>query len=251
INFTINFFRIPRLRCYSKFDSISTTFFANSEITKFTFSNLRKVKMSTGIPSNPVELWNQIPKWKSFENYHQLWKWSTDNISDFWATVWDYVKIIHSAPYEQVVDSKPMNQIPAWFSGAKLNFAQNLLQCRDENKTAIISVGEGRIPKKISYCDLYDQVRSMAAAMRKVGVKKNDRISAYISNCPEAVIAMLASASICAIWSSASPDFGVSGVLDRFSQIRPKFLFSTNSVVYNGNNIDILPKLKIIVGKRV
>ncbi|RIB26226.1 acetoacetate-CoA ligase [Gigaspora rosea] len=183
----------------------------------------------------------------NLENYHQLWKWSTDNISDFWATVWDYTNIIHSAPYEQVVDSKPMNEIPTWFSGAKLNFAQNLLWCRDKNKTAIISAGEGRSIKKISYHDLYDQVRNMAAAMRRAGVKKNDRISGYISNCPEAVIAMLASASIGAIWSSASPDFGISGVLDRFSQIRPKILFSTNSVIYNGKRIDVLPKLKVIV----
>ncbi|CAG8783814.1 36985_t:CDS:2, partial [Racocetra persica] len=179
-------------------------------------------------------------------NYHQLWKWSTDNISDFWATVWDYTNIIHSAPYEQVVESKPMNKLPAWFSGARLNFAQNLLWCRDGNRTAIISAGEGKSIQTISYRDLYDQVRRMAVAMRSAGVRKGDRICAYISNCPEAVIAMLASTSIGAIWSSASPDFGVSGVLDRFSQIRPKFLFSTNSVVYNEKTINILPKLKLV-----
>ncbi|CAG8784884.1 39003_t:CDS:2 [Gigaspora margarita] len=208
--------------------------------------------MSSGIPLNPAELWRpkdisntEMEKFRFVVN--EKFNWSTDNISDFWATVWDYTNIIHSAPYEQVVDSKPMNEIPTWFSSAKLNFAQNLLWCRDKNKTAIISAGEGRPIKKISYHDLYDQVRSMAAAMRRAGVKKNDRISGYISNCPEAVIAMLASASIGAIWSSASPDFGISGVLDRFSQIQPKILFSTNSVIYNGKKVNILPKLKVIV----
>ncbi|CAG8592269.1 13841_t:CDS:2 [Cetraspora pellucida] len=218
--------------------------------------------MSTKIPLHPVEMWRpnnisntEMEKFRlmvnerfnvNLENYHQLWKWSTDNISDFWATVWNYTNIIHSIPYEQVVESKPMDKLPAWFSGAKLNFAQNLLWCRDENRTAIISAGEGKSIKTISYRDLYDQVKRMVVAMRSAGVRKGDRISAYISNCPEAVIAMLASASIGAIWSSTSTDFGVSGVLDRFSQIRPKFLFSTNSVVYNEKAINILPKLKLV-----
>ncbi|CAG8493099.1 1411_t:CDS:2 [Diversispora eburnea] len=220
--------------------------------------------MSSNIlPLNPIEKWRpknisntSIEKFRckvnekfntNLENYQQLWKWSVDNISEFWATVWEYTNIIYSVPYEQVVDSKPMDQIPTWFSGARLNFAENLLWCRDPNKVAIISTGEGRKTKKISYHELYSKVNQVAIAMRLAGVKMGDRICAYISNCPEAVIAMLATASIGAIWSSTSPDFGITGVLDRFSQIKPKIIFSVNYIIYNGKSHDNLKKLKVIV----
>ncbi|RHZ67021.1 hypothetical protein Glove_303g139 [Diversispora epigaea] len=218
---------------------------------------------SNTLPLNPIEKWRpknisntEIEKFRckvnekfntNLENYPQLWKWSVDNISEFWATVWEYTNIIYSVPYEQVVDSKPMDQIPTWFSGARLNFAENLLWCRDPNKVAIISTGEGRKLKKISYHELYSKVNQVAIAMRLAGVKMGDRICAYISNCPEAVIAMLAAASIGAIWSSTSPDFGITGVLERFSQIKPKIIFSINYIIYNGKNHDNLKKLKVIV----
>ncbi|CAG8657940.1 2705_t:CDS:2, partial [Acaulospora morrowiae] len=218
---------------------------------------------SVTLPLNPVELWRpkdasntEIEKFRvkvnnkfklNLETYQQLWKWSTDNISDFWATVWDYTNIIHSVPYEQVIGSEPMDRIPTWFSGARFNFAENLLQCQDKNKVAIISTGEGRNTKRITYRELYSQVSRAAAVMRSSGVKAGDRICAYISNIPETVVAMLAACSIGAIWSSTSTDFGVTAVLDRFKQLKPKILFSVNSVVYNGKRLDHLKKLQTVV----
>src|SRR6266542_4748603 len=109
--------------------------------------------------------------------------------------------------------------------------------------------GEKRSQTSITYHELYVQVNKLSRALRKIGVSKGDRVGAYISNCSEAVIAMLATTSIGAIWSSTSTDFGVTGVLDRFSQIRPKILFSVNSIVYNEKEYNHLDKLKIVVEK--
>ncbi|KAF9920104.1 hypothetical protein FBU30_010121 [Linnemannia zychae] len=146
--------------------------------------------------------------------------------------------------------SVPMDTFPAWFPSARLNFAENALWCRDPTKTAIIATGELQSkPQRISYADLYTRVRQCAKAMRKAGVVKGDRVAGYIANCPEAIIAMLAASSIGAIWSSTSPDFGTIGVLDRFSQIKPKLLFSVNAVVYNGRPHDHIQKLnKVLEG---
>ncbi|KAG9283944.1 hypothetical protein G9A89_005451 [Geosiphon pyriformis] len=183
----------------------------------------------------------------NLENYKQLWEWSVNNIADFWASVWQYTKIVHSAPYERVMESKPMDNIPGWFPGATLNFAENLLWCREANKVAIISTGEGRQPIKVTYAQLFDSVRLAASAMRAAGAKKGDKIAAYISNCSEAVIAMLAASSIGCMWAGTSTDFGVSAVLDRLSQVKPKILFSVNAVCYNGKFHNHLPKLRQVV----
>ncbi|KAJ3066091.1 hypothetical protein HK102_007736, partial [Quaeritorhiza haematococci] len=151
--------------------------------------------------------------------------------------------------YEKILEKDvPMHKIPRWFIGAKLNYAENLLQHRD-SKLALIGVGESPTtpPVTLTYAELYDQVRKCAHALKKVGVKSGDRVAAYISNAPETVVAMLATASLGAVWSSASPDFGHTGVLDRFTQIEPKVLFSVNAVVYNGKAHDHLHKLKSVV----
>ncbi|ORZ28038.1 acetoacetate-CoA ligase [Lobosporangium transversale] len=183
-------------------------------------------------------------------NYHDLWKWSVDEIEKFWTAVWDYTHVIASIPPSgPVVDgSAPMDTFPIWFKSARLNFAENALWCKDTTKTAIIATGElQETPRRISYAELYTRVRQCAKAMRKAGVVKGDRVAGYIANCPEAIIAMLAAASIGAIWSSTSPDFGTIGVLDRFSQIKPKLLFSVNAVVYNGRPHDHVQKLRQVL----
>ncbi|CAG8568363.1 5644_t:CDS:10 [Ambispora leptoticha] len=217
--------------------------------------------MSNNLPLDPQLLWKPKnvsetamdkfrreinTKYKlKIGNYKMLQQWSTDNISEFWETIWHYTNTIYSSPY--IVESKPMDQIPGWFLGAKLNFAENLLWCRDPNKIALISTGEGRRIKKTTYAQLFDQVRLVASAMRKAGLRKGDRAAAYITNCEEAVIAMLASASIGCIWASTSPDFGVVGILDRLLQIKPKILFSVNALIYNGKLHDHTLKLKSVV----
>ncbi|OBZ87295.1 Acetoacetyl-CoA synthetase [Choanephora cucurbitarum] len=183
----------------------------------------------------------------SIADYQQLWKWSVDYPELFWSEVWDYTQIVSSKKGEHVINKDVlMDNIPAWFEESRLNFAENLLWCRDAKKTAIIATGEGHSRRSISYEDLYNHVLKFAEALKSIGIKKGDRVAAYIPNCAEAVVAMLATTSIGALWSSTSPDFGTTGVLDRFSQIQPKVLISVNKVIYNGKQLDHMTKLTTV-----
>ena len=179
-------------------------------------------------------------------SYQDLHEWSVDNIHEFWASAWEFFDIIHSQPYTQVVDD--VSEMPGakWFTGARLNFAENLLRRRDD-KTALIFKGESQLVRKLTYAELYSEVAKTAAALRTAGVEKGDRVAGFVPNMPESIIAMLATTSIGAIWSSSSPDFGIKGVLDRFSQIEPKVLFAANGYFYNGKSHDSLEKLKGIL----
>ncbi|XP_060602835.1 acetoacetyl-CoA synthetase-like [Ruditapes philippinarum] len=182
------------------------------------------------------------------ESYREFHRWSCDNYPEFWEEVWHFTEVIHSQPFKSVIDkTKSITEIPEWFNGSRLNFAENLLKY-DDDRVAIYSTGEGRETiEKITFKELRQKVAVYASAMRRLGVQIGDRVVGYIPNCPEAVIAMLAAASIGAIWSSTSPDFGVVGVLDRFSQIQPKMIFSVNAVHYNGKVHDHLEKLENVV----
>eukprot|EP01137_Pigoraptor_chileana_P031236 Opistho-2@18761 len=164
------------------------------------------------------------------------------------ATFWDFSEIVHSQPYEQVVDAtKRMDEIPEWFKGSRLNFAENLLRYNDDS-IALIGTGEGKAPAvKVTYRQLNERVARAASALRQAGVTIGDRVVGYIPNCIEAVELMLAVTSIGAIWSSTSPDFGITGVLERFSQINPKLIFSVNAVHYNGKVHDHMGKLHKVV----
>ena len=179
-------------------------------------------------------------------SYQDLHEWSVDNIHEFWASAWEFFDIIHTQPYTQVVDD--VSEMPGakWFTGARLNFAENLLRRRDD-KTALIFKGESQPVRKLTYAELYSEVAKTATALRTAGVEKGDRVAGFVPNMPESIIAMLATTSIGAIWSSSSPDFGIKGVLDRFSQIEPKVLFAANGYFYNGKSHDSLEKLKSIL----
>ena len=179
-------------------------------------------------------------------SYQNLHEWSVDNIHEFWASAWEFFDIIHTQPYTQVVDD--VSEMPGakWFTGARLNFAENLLRRRDD-KTALIFKGESQPVRKLTYAELYSEVAKTAAALRTAGVEKGDRVAGFVPNMPESIIAMLATTSIGAIWSSSSPDFGIKGVLDRFSQIEPKVLFAANGYFYNGKFHDSLEKLEGIL----
>ncbi len=182
----------------------------------------------------------------NLDSYTDLHDWSVDNIHEFWAFAWEFFDIIHTQPYTQVVDD--VSEMPGakWFTGARLNFAENLLRRRDD-KTALIFKGESQPVRKLTYAELYSEVAKTAAALRTAGVEKGDRVAGFVPNMPESIIAMLATTSIGAIWSSSSPDFGIKGVLDRFSQIEPKVLFAANGYFYNGKFHDSLEKLKGIL----
>ena len=175
-------------------------------------------------------------------SYAYLHQWSVENPADFWGEFWNYSNIIHSEKYTSVVDDAGKMPGAKWFLGAKLNYAENLLQRRDD-KTAIIFRGESEIKRQLSYKELHEEVRKTAAGLKKLGVKKGDRIAGFMPNMPESIIGMLATSSIGAIWSSSSPDFGIKGVLDRFSQIEPKVIFAADGYFFKGKQFDSQEKL--------
>ena len=181
----------------------------------------------------------------SIKNYAQLYKWSIDNIDDFWEEMWSYSKIIYSQPYTKVVEYKNNIWETNWFLNAQLNYAENLLRYKNDN-IAIYFFGENKIKNEITFNQLYSDVAKVAYSFKKMGIKKGDTVAGFIPNIPEAVIAMLATTSIGAIWSSCSPDFGIEGALDRFSQINPKLIISSDGYYYKGNEISCINKLNKI-----
>jgi acetoacetyl-CoA synthetase len=178
----------------------------------------------------------------SFSSYPELYDWSVQNIPEFWATLWDFLDIQATQPYKQVIDDVTKMPGTKWFSGAKLNFAQNLLRYRDD-QTAIIFQSEGSDPISMSYAQLYQRVAQLAQALKGLGVQPEDRVVGFMPNMPETVIAMLAATSLGAIWSSCSPDFGIKGVLDRFGQIQPKVLVTADGYVFKGKEMDRLERV--------
>ena len=184
---------------------------------------------------------------RRFEDYAALHRWSIDAPAEFWVSVWEYGEVRGTMGSQVVVDGDKMPGAQ-WFSEARLNFAENLLRYRDE-ADALVFWGEDKLKRRIRRDDLYRRVARLAAAMRADGVVAGDRIAAYMPNLPETLITMLAAASIGAIFTSASPDFGVQGVLDRFGQVEPKLLFVADGYYYNGKTIDCLEKVAEIAAR--
>jgi len=191
-------------------------------------------------PSEEVKKRANITRFISFVNqkyglridsYDELYDWSIKEIPDFWAAVWEFAPIKASRQYDQVIDD--LNHFPGtkWFTGARLNFAENLLRYRDEH-TAFIFKGETQKSARMSYAELYDAVARVAKSLRQMGVKPGDRVAAYMPNLMETAIAMLAATSIGAVWSSCATDLGQQAVLDRFGQIEPKVLFTVDGYFY-------------------
>ncbi|TPX35148.1 acetate---CoA ligase, partial [Synchytrium endobioticum] len=184
---------------------------------------------------------------QQFDNYDEFWQWSIDCLPDFWKDIWDYCQVAHSVPPSEIVEAnKAMDEIPAWFSGARLNYAENMLRFRD-NHIAIIATGEHLNSHTVTYSQLYDRVVKLATSLREANITVGDRIAAFLPNTEHAVICFLASTAVGAVFSSASPDFGVHGTLDRLGQIQPKLLFCIDSVFENGKHQCQVKKLEEIV----
>ncbi|MEI6985041.1 MAG: acetoacetate--CoA ligase [Rhodospirillaceae bacterium] len=175
-----------------------------------------------------------------------LYAWSVAQPEAFWSEIWDYGEIIAETRGERVLVNADCMLGARFFPDARLNFAENLLRRRDD-ALAIRFWGEDCVQRSLSYAELYDQVSRMAQVLSGLGIAAGDRVAGYLPNMPEAVVAMLATTSIGAVWSSASPDFGVQGVLDRFGQIEPKVLFAADGYYYGGKAFDCLAKLREIV----
>jgi acetoacetyl-CoA synthetase len=179
-------------------------------------------------------------------DYPEMYQWSIENIPEFWAAWWEFADINASTPYTEVIDNPRKMPGAKWFSGARLNFSENLLTYRDD-KTAIIFKGEGAPPVRMTYAELYDEVARLAKSLKNLGVMPGDRVVGFMPNMPQTTIAMLAATSMGAIWSSCSPDFGIKGVLDRFGQIQPKVLFTANGYRFKGREIDSVGRISMIV----
>jgi acetoacetyl-CoA synthetase len=183
----------------------------------------------------------------TFSSYSDLRNWSTTDIEVFWESIWKFSKIIHSKPYNTILDKRIMPGAK-WFVGAELNFAENLLRYRD-NHTAIISSREDQPHVVLTYKELYDLVAACAAGLKEIGIKQGDIVAGFVTNIPETVIVMLAATSIGAVWTSCSPDFGIQGVIDRFGQVKPKVLFAIEEYQYNGNTINCREKIDEIANR--
>ena len=178
----------------------------------------------------------------------QLYAWSIREPKSFWNAVWDFTEVIaQTRGSRTLVDGDKMPGA-RWYPDARLNYAENLLRRRDA-EMAIVFRGEDKVRWQLSYADLYDAVSRTVQALEAAGVGKGDRIAAFMPNTPDTIVFMLATASLGAIWSSCSPDFGTQGVLDRFGQIEPSILFAVEGYYYNGKTHDTLPRIAEIVDK--
>jgi acetoacetyl-CoA synthetase len=175
-------------------------------------------------------------------DYRSLYRWSLEHPEDFWASLWRYAEVIAEGETDPVLEDADRFPGARWFPGTRLNFAENLLRFRD-NSIALVSLLENGERREISYADLYTRVAQLAAALRAEGIVPGDRVAGFMPNTEETVVAMLAATSLGAVWSSCSPDFGLSGVMDRFGQIKPKVLFAADGYHYNGKRCNSLERL--------
>jgi acetoacetyl-CoA synthetase len=188
-------------------------------------------------------------------DYDAIYAWSINQPAEFWRALWSFGGVVGdrdpAAPVVEGIERMlPPDPVlgPRWFPGARLNFAENLLRA-GADETALIAWTEHGPRRTVSFGELRGEVAAVAGALLAHGVRPNDRVAGYLPNCAEAVIAMLATASIGAIWSSCSPDFGVAGVLDRFGQIAPKVLFVVDGYTYNGKPIELLGRAAEVVSQ--
>lgn len=192
--------------------------------------------------------WLSEKKQLDFKNYNELWEWSVDKLEDFWGSIWEYFDIDSSTPYTSILENKQMPGAK-WFPGTHINYTKHILRNTLPDKVAIHSKSETRPARQITWRELTRDVLILATELRKMGIGRGDRVVAYLPNIYEAAVALLASASIGAVWSSCSPDFGIKSVVDRFEQIKPKVLISIDGYTYGGKKFDRRPELKALSGR--
>ena len=190
---------------------------------------------------------------RPFADYDELWRWSIDQLEEFWASIWEFCGVRASRPAERVLtdrgsEGSPIGQhrMPGarWFEGAELNYAENLLAGprsgggRDPGEVAVLYASELRELQQLTWGELSAQVACVAGGLRALGVSRGDRVAAYMPNIPETLVAFLAVSSLGAIWSSAAPEFGARSVIDRFAQIEPKVLLAVDGYRHGGKDFD-------------
>jgi acetoacetyl-CoA synthetase len=181
--------------------------------------------------------WLEAKRGLHFATYDELWRWSVDDLEAFWTSIWDFFCVQADGGYERALGSREMPGAE-WFAGTSLNYAEHVFADKDDAETAILHASELRELSELNWGELRAQVAATAAGLRALGIERGDCVVAYLPNIPEAIVAFLATASIGAIWSSCSPDFGPASVIDRFAQIEPKVLFAVDGYRYGGKDFD-------------
>jgi acetoacetyl-CoA synthetase len=181
--------------------------------------------------------WLKENKNLSFDDYGELYAWSVSDVEGFWSSLWEFFDVKASEPYERVLTAREMPGTE-WFSGAELNYAEHAFRNAQPDEPALVHKSELRPLGETSWAELRARVAALSAALREMGVERGDRVVAYLPNVPEAVVAFLACASVGAVWSSSSPDFGAGSVIDRFAQIEPKVLIAVDGYRYGGRDYD-------------
>jgi len=189
--------------------------------------------------------WLREERGRDLAGYDELWRWSVDDLEGFWSAIWDFFGIRAHAPYEQVLDA-PRMPGARWFSGARLNYAAHVYRYRDPDAVAVRHASELRPLRETTWGELGEATRRTAAALRASGVGPGDRVVGYLPNVVETVVAFHACASLGAIWSSCSPDFGVRSVVDRFAQIEPRVLLAVDGYRYGGRDHDRLDVVRAL-----
>ncbi|KAF8195880.1 acetoacetyl-CoA synthetase [Mycena galopus ATCC 62051] len=183
----------------------------------------------------------------SLASYYDLWLWSTSHVSDFWSNAWDATNVIGEKGTHVVDDTINISENPPWFTDndACVNWAENMLHCRSSEKVALIQA-----TKALHICQLYDLVSRLVSSLLANGLKPGDRVASYSSNCIENAALCLATTAVGAIWVGAAADFGPAGVLERFEQVQPKFIFAVDAFVYNAKAHKHLPKLTLLLAAK-
>jgi len=196
--------------------------------------------------------WLEERRGLRFDGYDSLWRWSVDQIEDFWESLWQFGGVVAHSPHRRVLDRRVMPGA-RWFEGATVNYAEQALwrALRPEwsERTALVFVSEARPRSEATWRQLAAQVFALASTLERLGVRQGDRVAAYVPNVPESVMGVLAAASIGAVWSSAAPDMGPVGVLDRFRQIEPKVLLAVDGYRYGGKAFDRRDTVRELVEK--
>ncbi|MEP6462843.1 MAG: acetoacetate--CoA ligase [Frankiaceae bacterium] len=191
--------------------------------------------------------WLQETRGLDLPTYGELWRWSVEDLEGFWGSVWEYFGVRAHTPYDAVLGRREMPGTQ-WFPGATLNYAEHALT-RDDDETAVIFAREDGAKRQLTFTELRAAVGAAAAGLRRLEVRRGDRVAGVLPNCPEALIAFLAAASIGATWSSCSPDFGARAVAERFTQIEPTVLLAVDGYRYNGKGFDIRPTVETLRGQ--
>lgn len=173
----------------------------------------------------------------AFRTYQELWEWSVTEVGDFWGSLWDYFDIQASKRYSSILVGRKMPGAQ-WFMGAELNYAEHTFRNMNDQRPAMIYKSEDQPLKELTWSELYERTAVVARWLKEQGVERGDRVVAYMPNIPETIVAFLACASLGAVWSGCSPDFGSPSVLDRFLQIEPKVLIAVDGYSWNGKVYD-------------